>query len=104
MESILMYVVGPVVTAVVSFFIGRRQARAESVKTELDNVEEMARMWRETAENYQQKFAESDALVEELRDLMLQYKTQHQEVLSKLTALEADYNSLNKKYNELKKK
>lgn len=104
MELILTYVIAPILTAVVSYLIGRRKSTAEATKSELDNVEEMARMWRETAESYNEKFLESEGLVNEFREMMLQYKEQHAVVLSKLTALEEDYNGLTKQYTALNKK
>jgi len=104
-DNVLVLIVAPAVTALITYLVTRRKYNAEAKDVELDNVAEAIKIWRETAESlaqeYRDKLTEKDSIIEELRDLMLQYKQNHQKVLKKLTALEKDYNALSKKYNEL---
>jgi peptidoglycan hydrolase CwlO-like protein len=101
-ELLLTYIFGPIVTAIVAFWVGRKKQASEIRTSELENVERAVGIWRETAEKLTLKLEERDNMVDELKKQLDEIQSQNNKLLSKMTQLEKDYNRLLKNYNELK--
>ena len=101
-EIIATYVVGPLVTALVAYLIGKRKVNAEASKNELDNVEQAIKIWREMAEDLTGKLGQRDATISEQNAKLDKLLNQNTHLLNKVNALERDYNKLQKNYEALK--
>ena len=101
-ELILTYIVGPIVTAILAFWVGRKKQASEVRSSELDNVEKAVAIWRQSAEQLTLKLNERDTMVDELKKQLDEIQSQDNKLLIKITQLEKDYNRLLKNYNELK--
>lgn len=102
LEIIATYVVGPVLTALIAYLIGKRKTNAEAKKNELENVEGAIKIWREMAEAMTGKLDQRDATISEQNVKLDKLLTQNTHLLNKVNALERDYNKLQKNYEALK--
>lgn len=111
--QVMTYVVGPIVTAVVAYLIGLRKSRGEAQKGEIENLENVARIWRESAESLaeemKQRLSEKDANIELLQSQVAtllsenkQIMEQNKKILAKIGEVEKDYSKLLTNYNQLK--
>lgn len=100
MKEILITIIPPVVSALVTFMLTRRKyvtdvnkAKVEVETNEIDNVEKAARIWRELSENITARLT---ADIEQLR-------TENQSTREKLTDLSRENNSLRMQMAALEK-
>ncbi len=102
MENLFIYVIGPAVTILLTWLTAMRKYRAETKTDELANVTEAIKIWRELAESFESKLAEKESAFKELKSQLEFITKQNGEMIEKMTALEKDYNKLQKNYNDLK--
>lgn len=72
-------IVGPA-AAVASWFAARRKNKAEVTRSEIENIEKVATMWRETAEELKQQVEELRQEVETLRAEVYRVHQENQEL------------------------
>jgi hypothetical protein len=68
-------VAGPI-AGFAGWFAARRKNRADVTRSEIENIEKIATMWRETAEQQQKQI---DELRQEVQTLRVQVETVHAE-------------------------
>jgi len=111
--QVMTFIVGPVVTAGVAYVVGFRRSKSEINKSEIENLENVARIWRESAEGLAQemkeRLSEKDENIELLQkqvsrliDENKQIMDQNKQILSKIREVEKDYSKLLTNYNQLK--
>ena len=71
-------------SAIVTWVFARRKQTADAVKSELENIEKIATMWRETAEKLEKKV---DALSKEIELLETRMDALHRENLELKTQI-----------------
>jgi len=103
LELILTYLVGPIVTALIAYLIGKRKSNAEAKRNELENVEGAIKIWREMAEALTGRLEQRDATISEQNEKLDKLLSQNTHLINKVNALERDYNKLQKNYEDLKK-
>ena len=82
MTPVIVAIVGFVSAAVSSFLtflFGRRKNRAETISVELQNAQEVIKIWRELSKEQDKRIEELEAQLEELRSLVDQLKDEYRE-------------------------
>lgn len=100
--TILTYLVAPIATVAITTFFNKRKYKAEANQSELGNVEQAVKIWRETAERLEEMLASRELSEKELKEELSFIKSQNAELLIKFTHLERDYSKLQRNYNDLK--
>lgn len=98
MDSPLSYLLAPIATAFATWFFARKKNSADATKSELDNVAEAIKIWRELTQDLEKKFKDDIAsLRSENCDLQKQVRqvVQENESLKKqMGILEAENKKL----------
>lgn len=80
----------PLLTAAGGWFVGKRKMKAEAAASELENVQQAIKIWRETAEALEEK---CDILLVEMEMM----RSENKELKLKIQSLERKLNSMNQK-------
>lgn len=113
LDQIFTYVIAPIVTVICTAlgtnWFNKRKSRAEAIAmedtnraTELQNTQEAIKIWRELAETFEKKLSEREDSISDLKTQLDIITAQNKELLTKINALEKDYDKLQRNYNELK--
>lgn len=109
-ESIITYVVAPIATIFFTWLVARKKNTAEASHSELENVEQAIKIWRELATSFQEKLQEKDSSITELKAQMesiieqnKQLIDQNQKLLTNIGKLHNDNLKLQKVIDEIKK-
>lgn len=68
--------------ATITWLFGRRKQTAETVQTELDNVQKAVEIWRKTAEDLKSEVEQLRTEVKELHKLLAQLHKENMELLT----------------------
>lgn len=63
----IVAIVAPILTAVITFLLTRRRYKADAIGSEIENVAEVAKLWRELAADMQKRYTELTKEVSKLR-------------------------------------
>jgi hypothetical protein len=85
-----------IITSFLTYKIGKKKANAIAQKTELENVSDAIRIWRETAESFavksEKQSHEMHILIQQNKELLAQNKV----LVSKIERLEREIEKLKK--------